>query len=99
MTIRRLIAVPLLLAAVAVVAAGCVAALWVPLGPPDDQLEVRGLMPAPGYVWIDGNWAWRSRWVWTPGRWVRPPRANAVWQRGRWQHEQRGWRWQEGRWQ
>ncbi len=99
MTARRWLGVSLLLASTALLGAGCAAGIWIPVGPPDEQVEVRGLMPAPGYVWIDGYWQWHSRWVWQPGRWTRPPHAGARWERGRWERSERGWRWHDGRWQ
>lgn len=98
MTRSRLSATSLLLLSSTLFAAGCVAGVWVPLGPPGDQVEVQGLVPGPGYVWIDGYWAWHDRWMWQPGRWARPPHPGARWERGRWDHDRRGWRWREGRW-
>jgi phage tail tape-measure protein len=30
--------------------------------------------PAPGYVWVNGQWTWNgAAWVWSPGRWVLAP--------------------------
>lgn len=41
--------------------------------------------PGPGFVWIASYRDWRgSRYVLVPGRWVRPPRRNAVWVPGHW---------------
>jgi hypothetical protein len=61
-------------------------------------LGVVGRPPGPGYVWTDGYWTWRNRWVWAPGAWVRPPHPHAVWAPGRWEPARNGYRWQEGRW-
>ena len=40
----------------------------------------RPVMPGPGYVWVNGYWSpGPSRWMWTPGTWMMPPRPRAVW--------------------
>jgi hypothetical protein len=67
--------------------------------PPPVRVEAFGPAPGPGYVWINGYWGWGgSAYAWVPGRYVRPPRARAVWVSPRW--EQRGgrYRFREGRW-
>ncbi|MBZ5589200.1 MAG: hypothetical protein LAO05_11625 [Acidobacteriia bacterium] len=95
---KRSLAVPLLLGATVLFGSGCVASLWVPVGPPDALVEVQSGIPGPGYVWIEGYWEWHHRWVWQPGRWTAPPHASATWERGRWEHGARGWRWHRGHW-
>src|SRR4051812_12147355 len=51
--------------------------------------------PAPGYVWVDGDWyVDGGRWVQRPGRWVYPPRSGAHWRQGYWRHGN----WHHGRW-
>jgi hypothetical protein len=49
--------------------------------PPPIQVDVQTPMPAPGYIWIGGVWAWGpgDHWVWERGHWDRPPHAGAVW--------------------
>jgi hypothetical protein len=51
-------------------------------------------------VWIDGYQRWDGgRYVWTAGRWERPPHPRSVWVPGRWQQDnRRGWFWVDGRW-
>jgi len=72
----------------------------VPVGPPPNRVEVVGVTPFVGAVWIPGHWIWRDRWVWNKGYWTRPPRHGARWERGRWEkRHQREWRWHPGRWQ
>jgi hypothetical protein len=67
--------------------------------PPPVAYGVVGVAPGPGFVWIEGYHAWQGgRYVWVPGRWVRPPRPGAVWVRPEWRREGRGWRFHEGRW-
>src|SRR5580765_597764 len=72
--------------------------IYVRIGPPARVVEVR---PAPrrGYVWQDGYYRHRgNRYVWTSGRWVRPPYAQAAWSSGRWERTHRGYYWVPGHW-
>ena len=66
--------------------------------PPVPPRAYMGVAPGPRYVWTDGFWAWRGRWVWVPGRWVVPPRRRAAWVPGYWRQHHRGYVWVEGRW-
>jgi WXXGXW repeat (2 copies) len=101
---RTRIAVPVLSAMVfgIVLSAATASAsthVYVRIGPPAPVVEVRAVAPGPRYVWIDGYHRWNGRaYVWTPGRWVVPPRAHAVWVPARWVHERRGWYFVEGHW-
>ncbi len=95
---RPSLAAALLLASAGLFASGCMASVWVPVGPPAELVEVEGVAPGPAFIWIEGYWAWHSRWVWQPGHWERRPHAGAVWERGRWDHDARGWRWHRGHW-
>ena len=63
------------------------------------SVGVVGVAPGPGYVWVDGYHDWRGdRYVWVPGRWTRPPRANAVWVPGRFTLRGRSHVWVSGYW-
>ncbi len=63
------------------VLSGCVVATAQPayvrhepvlVAPPPPSVEVIGVAPYPGYVWIGGYWTWREhRHHWVPGRWER----------------------------
>lgn len=70
--------------------------------PPRPRVEVIGVAPAVGMVWIPGNWVWHNRWIWNSGHWARPPHAHAHWKPGRWEHGRHGgrdnWRWNRGHW-
>jgi hypothetical protein len=73
--------------------------LYVRVGPPAPVYEVRSTAPGPGYIWIEGYHRWDgNRFVWTQGRWERPPHPRAVWVAGHWNHDGRGYYWVEGRW-
>jgi hypothetical protein len=87
------------------VTAGCAASIS-PSGaevvvrrPPPRRVEVRGVAPGRGYVWIDGHYAWQGGdYVWIAGRWDSPPSPRQHWVAGRWVHSRGGWYWQEGHW-
>jgi len=67
--------------------------------PPPPVQETVVVAPAPGYVWVGGEWVWVSnRWVWAPGHWGAAPYRGAVWVRGGWYHTPRGWYHYGGRW-
>ena len=65
--------------------AGCAvhAGYYVAGPPPPPVVGVVGYAPGPGYVWIDGFYDWRGRYVWVPGYWARPPHPHARWVPGR----------------
>ena len=68
------------------------------VAPPPPQLEVIGVVPAAGYVWIDGYWNWTgSRHVWIGGRWD-APRPGHMWVAHRWVRQGAGWRMAPGHW-
>jgi len=67
--------------------------------PPAPLVEtVAAVPPAPGYVWIGGNWVWNGHWVWVGGHWSNPPRPAAVWVPGYWVRGPHGWFRTEGYW-
>ena len=67
-------------------------------GPPAPLVENVAVAPAPGYIWIGGEWVWNGRWVWVSGHWANPPRANVVWIPGYWVRGSHGWYRTEGYW-
>jgi hypothetical protein len=67
--------------------------------PPPYRVEVRGLAPRGGMVWVDGYWGWQNRnYVWVPGRWANPPRNRSVWVAPRWELRGGRYRFNNGRW-
>ena len=67
--------------------------------PPPPRYGVMGYAPGPGYVWTEGFWDRRGgQWAWVSGRWMRPPRAHAVYVPGTWRQEGRSWRFHRGYW-
>lgn len=66
--------------------------------PPQAPAETVVIAPGPGYVWVDGEWAWQGRWVWLGGHWAYPPYPRAVWITGTWGRGPGGWRMVPGHW-
>jgi hypothetical protein len=68
------------------------------VAPPPARVEVVGVAPGAGFIWIGGYWRWGgAEYVWVPGRWVRP-RPGYVWVPGRWEQRGRRYVWHKGVW-
>ncbi len=69
------------------------------IAPPALPVYVQPAIPAPGYIWTPGYWAWGAfGYYWVPGTWVAPPAAGLLWTPGYW-----GWSggiyvWHAGYW-
>ena len=70
-----------------------------PVPPPAVTVETVTPSPGPEYVWVGGQYEWRKRWVWVPGKWVVPPRPHAIWVGGRWVKHRNGWTWMPSHWE
>ena len=87
--------------------AGCVVAPAQPVGyygdvvqvaPPPPRVEVIGVAPGPGYVWLNGYWGWSGgRHTWVGGRWDQG-RPGQYWAPHAWGREGGGWRMNGGGW-
>jgi hypothetical protein len=94
------------LALTSVTLAGCVVAPapvydspTVMVAPPEPQVEVVGVAPSPGYVWIGGYWNWvGGRHVWVGGRWA-AGRPGYHWVPHRWVAAGGGYRLARGHWE
>ncbi len=81
--------------------AGCAGgyAYYASAPPPPVRVEVAGVAPGVGFVWVDGYWGYRGgNYAWIPGTWVRPPRARAMWVPGRWEPRRGRYYYRAGRW-
>jgi YXWGXW repeat-containing protein len=98
---RRLYALVAVLPALAVVspAPSHAQILSITIAPPALPVYVQPAIPAPGYIWTPGYWAYADAgYYWVPGTWVLPPSAGLLWTPGYW-----GWRngiyaWNGGYW-
>lgn len=53
--------------------------------PPELPTYEQPPMPAPGYLWTPGYWAYQpTGYYWVPGAWVEPPYEGALWTPGYW---------------
>jgi hypothetical protein len=77
------------------------AALFVSVsfGPPLLPVYVPPPMPAPGYIWVPGYWAWNGDdYYWVPGTWVLPPEVGFLWTPGYWGWSDGAYLWHAGYW-
>ncbi len=50
------------------------------IAPPALPIYVQPPIPAPGFLWTPGYWAWGGAdYYWVPGTWVRPPSIGVLW--------------------
>jgi len=71
----------------------------VTVAPPEPQVEVMGVAPAPGYVWFGGYWNWvGGRHVWVPGGW-HAGRPGYHWVPHHWVAQGGGYRLAQGHWE
>jgi hypothetical protein len=55
------------------------------VAPPGLPVYVQPPIPAPGYMWAPGYWAYGPyAYYWVPGTWVQPPRVGLLWTPGYW---------------
>jgi hypothetical protein len=69
------------------------------IAPPPPRVEVVGVAPTPGYVWLAGYWNWvGDRHEWVAGHWA-PPRPGHHWVAHQWVRQGDGWRMKPGHWE
>jgi hypothetical protein len=67
--------------------------------PPVLPVYVQPELPAPGYLWSPGYWAWDGTdYYWVPGSWVEPPVDGMLWTPGYWGYQDGLYLWNEGYW-
>lgn len=69
------------------------------VGPPVLPVYVQPPLPAPGYIWTPGYWAYGDAgYYWVPGVWVQPPSAGVLWTPGYWGYVGAAYTWHPGYW-
>jgi hypothetical protein len=67
--------------------------------PPVLPVYVQPPVPAEGYMWTPGYWAWgEAGYNWVPGVWVRPPMVGVLWTPGYWGFAGGAYGWHAGYW-
>ena len=75
------------------------AQIVIKLRPPAPVVKIRPAIPAPGHVWVNGGYTWRSgKYIYSDGYWVKPPKGRHHWTDGKWKRKRGGWVWIPGRW-
>jgi len=99
MHLRRSFTRLAVLAAAIAIPSASPAQVVITVAPPALPVYVQPAIPAPGYIWTPGYWAYADGdYYWVPGTWVEPPRVGLLWTPGYW-----GWRegvyvWNVGYW-
>jgi hypothetical protein len=71
----------------------------VSIGPPVLPVYVPPPMPAAGYIWTPGYWAWSgAEYYWVPGTWVLAPAPGLLWTPGYWGWAGGAYLWHAGYW-
>ncbi len=96
----RALLVPITLALLPLAApAAVVVGVLVNLAPPVLPVYVQPAIPAPGYIWTPGYWAWApTGYYWVPGTWVMPPAVGLLWTPGYWGWGDGAYLWHAGYW-
>jgi len=69
------------------------------VAPPALPVYVQPALPAPGYLWTPGYWAYgEAGYYWVPGVWVHPPRVGVLWTPGYWGFVGGAYGWHAGYW-
>ena len=71
------------------------------LAPPELPVYEQPPIPAVGYLWTPGYWAWGDDiqdYYWVPGTWVLVPQAGFLWTPGYWGSNGGAFVWNEGYW-
>ena len=73
--------------------------LSVSIAPPELPIYEQPPVPAPGYIWVPGYWAWGDDgYYWVPGTWVLPPEVGLLWTPGYWSWADGVYLWHAGYW-
>ena len=73
--------------------------LSITIAPPILPIYVQPPLPAPGYLWTPGYWAYGPvGYYWVPGTWVQPPSVGLLWTPGYWGWHGGIYAWNGGYW-
>jgi WXXGXW repeat (2 copies) len=73
--------------------------LIIRIAPPALPVYEQPAIPAYGYIWAPGYWAYGpDGYFWVPGTWVRPPSAGLLWTPGYWGWHDGVYGWNAGYW-
>jgi len=98
-TLARVLLAAVLLTAPPWVAAQVSLNVSVNLAPPVLPVYVQPPLPAVGYLWTPGYWAWGDAgYYWVPGTWTLPPTPGYLWTPGYWAADGGTFLWHEGYW-
>jgi hypothetical protein len=73
----------------------------VSVAPPPLPSYEQPAIPAQGYLWMPGFWAWRKSvpdYFWVPGTWVQPPQPGLLWTPPYWSRVDGGYAFHGGYW-
>jgi len=71
----------------------------VSIAPPALPVYEQPPLPAPGFIWTPGYWAYGDAgYYWVPGVWVHPPAVGLLWTPGYWGFEGGVYGWHGGYW-
>jgi WXXGXW repeat (2 copies) len=91
--------IALSIAAVSVAPAHAGIFISVNIAPPILPVYVQPPLPAPGYIWTPGYWAYGDAgYFWVPGVWVIPPSTGLLWTPGYWGFAAGVYGWHAGYW-
>ena len=90
---------PLLISAPAHAGIAIGIGISVNIAPPVLPVYVQPPIPAAGYIWVPGYWAWADGgYYWVPGTWIEPPFVGALWTPGYWGWANGAYVFHEGYW-
>lgn len=88
-----------LLAALVIVPVAQAQIISIAIAPPELPVYEQPPIPAPGYIWTPGYWAYGpDGYFWVPGTWVEPPAVGLLWTPGYWAWRGGVYGWNAGYW-
>src|SRR5260221_1491072 len=83
----------------AIPAASTAQIISITIAPPELPVYEQPEIPAPGYIWTPGYWAYGpDGYFWVPGTWVEPPAVGLLWTPGYWGWHDGNYGWNAGYW-